>query len=423
MKKEASSKTKKAKSTTKVEFTSSEEDEADENEARMATGDDADVSGRRAASAAASSSSRQKEIASRAEMMAAEEEREEGEEDENDDDDAFEVDAEGEEEDADGESVEELSMAVDGNDDSRGRTTERKHLGSIGDHRSDHGARTESSDANKNAANDGSKLALDAREPGKKKSKNPDGWGGLPNFKKGRTAELSGSASKRDDNPRGRSQTVSRAATPISITREGTPTNGYQSRPTSTSASTERAQRPLTNNNSTTLSMGNGGSSSSRSVSTTGAAIEIRDDADFERYSKQFTEELFPAYLKLHEHLRGVHKFMEQAAARASSTYGDKKTKKKDDDDGGGVPATERSQSAAELARQVEEVNQRGRELERIRSAMMQYNEEKARRFSAAASDDKLVEGGSVSVSATDGSRSKGGAISLQGARAAVRVA
>ena len=80
----------------------------------------------------------------------------------------------------------------------------------------------------------------------------------------------------------------------------------------------------------------------------------IQTDADFRHYSRRFAEELFPIYAKLHKRLEIMQKELEVAGGR-----------------------THLSAHAPEVARLVEEANERGRHLEEIREMLVKYNQDK----------------------------------------------
>ena len=142
--------------------------------------------------------------------------------------------------------------------------------------------------------------------------------GGVGNgrpLKKGRAAELL--AAEGGSAAGSRSQTISRATTP-------------------NSHGTTRDQSP-----SFSSHLGRKG-------------IALANDADFKHYSKRFVEDLFPAYSALHRRLDEERESLATSGKNKSS-----------------MP------SMSELAKLVEEANERGRELERIREALAIYNEDK----------------------------------------------
>ena len=86
-------------------------------------------------------------------------------------------------------------------------------------------------------------------------------------------------------------------------------------------------------------------------------AVIIASDADFHQYSQKFSEELFPAYSRLRHRLGTFQASIANGTADAD------------------VPRI----SARDLQSLVDETNERGQELERIKDAMTKYSRERER--------------------------------------------
>ena len=144
------------------------------------------------------------------------------------------------------------------------------------------------------------------------------GKSGLPSFtKKGRMSDLM----DRDRSRHPRSQSASRANTPVS--------HGADS-DSNTSGSPYR--------------------------SSISASLRIVDDKDFLRHSTDFKTRLFPAYSKLYSRLERVKESLRDGRDVGTSGY-----------------------TAGSIAGMVDEVNARSKELERIKHALWSYNEEQQR--------------------------------------------
>lgn len=99
------------------------------------------------------------------------------------------------------------------------------------------------------------------------------------------------------------------------------------------------------------------------------AAVVIASDTDFHRYSQKFSDELFPAYLRLRRRLD----VFEASIANGTAD--------------GSAPRI----STRELQILVDETNERGQELERIKDAMTKYSREREKAAAAEASVSRSV--------------------------------
>lgn len=147
--------------------------------------------------------------------------------------------------------------------------------------------------------------------------------GGLPSFtKKGRMSDLQ---KGRDDSVPPRSQSASRANTPISY-------------------------------GPTDFSTVDGIRSPIYKPKVTGP-LRITNDADFVRYSTEFQEKLYPAYMRLYTRLDRMKESILNPAIRGMS------------------PSL--THSPQDISQMVEEVNERSKELERIKIGLWEYNDDR----------------------------------------------
>ncbi|KAK9899599.1 hypothetical protein P389DRAFT_164619 [Cystobasidium minutum MCA 4210] len=154
---------------------------------------------------------------------------------------------------------------------------------------------------------------------------------GLPSFtKKGRMSELKGRDRSSTPSQAG-SQAVSRANTPISYG----------------SLDSEKASSQLNS------------SPSGYKARVTGV-LRISDDAEFAKRSTEFQDKLYPEYTKLYSKLEDMkERFLK--GDRVGHTM-------------------KSSTTPQQIARMVDEVNERSKDLERIKDGLWQYNDERKRR-------------------------------------------
>lgn len=175
---------------------------------------------------------------------------------------------------------------------------------------------------------------------------------GLPSFtKKGRMSELKGNGGREASLPR--SQNASRANTPISYSNlDVDPPLASQSLSRSASAASSHAQISPPYRSSLKDDLRN---------------FAISNDKEFAHYSTIFSDKLFPEYTQLYAKLE---KLQEALARNAGGNDPHLSSSEMEEDE----PAP-RSYSPQKLGRMVEEVNERSKELEKIKQALWEYSE------------------------------------------------